>query len=453
MLLKVPKLAPNPLNSASTFMDHLAAFKEFLGDDFESVENKSFSELLKRSIQVLDECPIEKLHRFIPRASEKELACSIITTSIVMHEAGNITPSLYCKLLLLGIRFWTDEELDWLIQAAKLNLLKFDVIDEHIDYYRAIFQCFIKNLMPDDVGSQLEASPGKKLRVAICVSGQLRDYQTAFKTWGFLDLIDHHVDYYIHTWKYLGRRQADRPQHAARSFSGQFLEAYQFVLEQYGFDFIKAQYPALCDFMDKTSQVSEAELQQFYNTPYVVVEDDNNPDILAMSNQQKMLYKIFKCYEYVKSSGKQYDLIIRLRPDKLFEKGKNRVDWLAVTEYSKRTPAVFSVGYTVWLQNGKIAMNDQFAVAAPESFDIYADAYNRSLNGSSGNIIGFEILGHQLFEQGIRIRRLPAIRTSSLSDLPLVETHILRELVKQDSDGRNSETDRVFLAALDGLVS
>ena len=49
------------------------------------------------------------------------------------------------------------------------------------------------------------AERSRPLRVALCVSGQLRGYKEAFPSWPSLGLDDHQVTTFVHTWQSVGQ--------------------------------------------------------------------------------------------------------------------------------------------------------------------------------------------------------------------------------------------------------
>lgn len=446
MALKIPKIVTNPINKEADFMDHVAAFKFFL-DKEDFIPGKSFIDLLESAIAKISASNIDTLYKLASRGTEQELACSIILKSIVNHCLQSQSIEFYYKILLLGMRFWDDQEFDHYLDLLKEQLLKVDISKDCENTYKEVLLKFIhaKSSRSADVVLQ---SP---LRIAICVSGQMRGYEAAFQSWNNLDLQNAEVDYFVHTWTEVGRRIADRPQHAARLFQGEFLEAYNSILELKGYAYIRKNYPTLCEYTLKTSSVKVDDLKRLYNTEHVVIEDDSVGGFLSFSNQQKMLYKIYACNELVKKSGKIYDLVVRIRPDKLFgELNDINVNWRVIAEYSRHYKALFTAGHTVWLQHLGIAMNDQFAVASPEVFDAYAQSFTTMSQEDSDKVIGFRVLAGQLVQHGIRIRRMPIIRHVSLSDIPRMTPDEIYSLLLKDIQGRSLDTDAILLDALNG---
>jgi hypothetical protein len=76
------------------------------------------------------------------------------------------------------------------------------------------------------------------LRIAVCISGQLRGFRQAYPTWTRLGLDHHDCFFAVHAWKKIGRNMPIKSDTAQRCFSGQFLRAYKDVVSRMGYDFI-----------------------------------------------------------------------------------------------------------------------------------------------------------------------------------------------------------------------
>lgn len=444
MSFKVPKIV---VNKKADFMDHVKAFEVFLGEGKkrEKIEGKSFEELLDLSLQLLDTCPAEKLFALVPRSTEQEIAGSIIIDTILQHRFVGQNISFYYKILLMSMRFWDDKTLDSYLEKLEqeVNLTHDEKDSALTQTYKEVITAFIdqKNKRVSPPLSDVS------VKIAVCVSGQMRGYENAFETWENLGFEGHQVDYYVHTWKEVGRRIPDRPQHASRMFGGNFLEAYKTVLVEKGYSYFQQNYPTLCFYASKVSQVSEEQLKAFYNTTHVIVEDESEERFHSMSNQEKMLYKIYECNELLKSSGNHYDVVIRMRPDKLFDKQKAALDWVGISKFSEEYKVLFTVAHVVWFQQGGLAMSDQFAIASPTVFNTYSAAYTKC-EKNDNNIVGFRVLADQLISNGLRIRRLLGVKPLDFSDLPCLKDEEVYNLLVADIQGRELDTDVFLLNAL-----
>ncbi|QPC41528.1 tetratricopeptide repeat protein [Kaustia mangrovi] len=153
-----------------------------------------------------------------------------------------------------------------------------------------------------------------RLKIAICVSGQLRGYVEALRTWRHLGLERHEAHYFVHSWYEIGRKRPNI-MHANRVFGGRFLKTYMKVCQEYGPQRVGKGFPVLLGSFDRMGRVSERDIMDIYDTPHVRLEDDSMEPFSSFSNSKKMYYKIEKAWEMAHDTGVDYDLVIRIRPD------------------------------------------------------------------------------------------------------------------------------------------
>src|SRR5262249_8363825 len=141
------------------------------------------------------------------------------------------------------------------------------------------------------------APPPKRLRIAVCVSGQLRGFRTAFPTWQALGLDGHDVTYFVHTWRNIGIKPLFRTD-PERQPPG-FFETFERIRQQVADGTLIGLYPSLHHrdaFGAKSPlvhfEVERDELVALYETEFVVIEDDEAPEFAKFSNQEKMFHKI-----------------------------------------------------------------------------------------------------------------------------------------------------------------
>ncbi len=239
--------------------------------------------------------------------------------------------------------------------------------------------------------SGLKPAPrDRKLKIGVCVSGQLRGYQDAFPTWKKLGLDQHDADIVVHTWADIGRK-SPTAQNLDRCFHGELLEQVKtyFLTRTLG-EFTR-QYPLLTAGLAEAGKATEDELKAFYGAKQVVVEDDSQDPFKGMPNPQKMYYKIKS------ASGlldlKAYDLIVRIRPDLAIDDAK--IDWHQIQRESLEKGIYFADrGPIVHLEMG-VVYADQFAVGVPEVMDIYAMAFDfQAANGGQCYQVSKHYLPH-----------------------------------------------------------
>lgn len=317
-------------------------------------------------------------------------------------------------------------------------------------------------LVPTPPAPAAKPAP-RRLKIALCVSGQLRGYQGAFPTWAKLGLDAHDVDTYVHTWSIIGRRFPE-PLQAHRVLGGHLLEAYRKACFAVGVDVVAERYPSFSDFFDGEDTVTEAELRRFYGTDAVVVEDDRGNPHRAIHNVVKMHYKIEHCVSLAARSGKPYDLYIRIRPDLLVE-GEGAIDWAGIHHRSVSEGMVFadfgpcvSGGVTVWRFEDEVIplmVGDLFAVGAPRAMIRYASCYSKnrevitqSHHGVPSDYVPHTTLAFLLMLQGVHVAGIEGVRLDSVREPEPVGTEVIYRLLRRDiGDTPRDETDALLLRA------
>ncbi|MCJ2037040.1 hypothetical protein [Methylobacterium sp. J-068] len=207
----------------------------------------------------------------------------------------------------------------------------------------------------------------KRLRIAVCVSGQLRGYRAALATWAKLGLDAHDVHYFVHAWKDVGRKLPVSP--SSGSGSPNLFAAYSRFMHEIDNDLLRRWYPSFFS----QELVTEAELYDLYKADRVVVDDDTLPPFAAMNNSEKMHYKIHAAGRLAREAG-DFDLVIRIRPDK--EVAASNADWIDLLSYSERNDTIFVDRGKVSDGHFNLLIGDQFAFGTQRLMQIYEDTYN-----------------------------------------------------------------------------
>jgi hypothetical protein len=126
----------------------------------------------------------------------------------------------------------------------------------------------------------------RPVRIAICVSGQLRGYQKALATWkSLLALADCEV--FIHCWKNVGQSEPN-PGRKHLPFEGDsFQAAYRAHCMDATAEHVRARYSKLFFALQSDAVASAAELRSAYGTEHVVIEDDRSPKFDGWTNSKK----------------------------------------------------------------------------------------------------------------------------------------------------------------------
>lgn len=284
-------------------------------------------------------------------------------------------------------------------------------------------------------------TPGPRLRVALCLSGQMRGWREALPTWQHLGLQGHAVDIYVHTWRDLGRRLPDpeiMPSVRRVFADAGFAEAFIRAGQRHGLAALQRAYPRLFAGLASQAVVSADELRQAFGPgSTVVVEDEHDPRFDGWDNPTRMHYKIWAAQQLVQASGRPYDLVIRLRPDKLLRGHDWRPDWPALAAQSAHDHSLFCEE-NLGLREG-LVMGDQFAAGAPGAMAAYADAWRlqpqavaEGWPGFPGRFTGHTTLAWTCLWQGLRPQALPGVQFGPMAEASQISGEQLRALLVQD---------------------
>lgn len=303
--------------------------------------------------------------------------------------------------------------------------------------------------------------PGPRLRIALCLSGQLRGWRHASGTWHHLGLQGHDVDVYVHTWQNVGRRLPDpgiMPSVPRVFDHAGFCEAWLAVGRRHSFAAMQLAYPALFAAVARHQAVDEATLQAAFGSDAVVVaEDEREPRFEGWSNQDKMHYKIWAADRLAADSGKSYDLVIRLRPDKTLRGHRAAPDWPALAAESRARRALFCEE-PLGVREG-LVMGDQFAAGAPEVVSAYAAAWTltpqaraEGWHGFPAQFTGHASLAFTCLWQGLRPQQLPGVDFGPIAEDQRLTGPEIAALIAVDlPGGPRHDMDRQLLAALAGV--
>ncbi|WP_367239023.1 hypothetical protein AB1H94_17025 [Pseudomonas fulva] len=277
----------------------------------------------------------------------------------------------------------------------------------------------------------------RKLKIAVCVSGQLRGFKRAKLTWDRLGLEGHDTDYYVHTWKNIGVRFPDptwRP-HVERRFQDKkFVDTYINICEKYGVSKLADMYPRLFSTDGDDFIATMESLKQIYGwDSTIVIDDEQESKFSLFKNPDKMYYKMMESFRLAQESGKDYDLFIRIRPDLKFNEG-TKVDWHDVYEKCALDNVVYTETPPQLKEN--IFVGDQFAVTTFEIGKIYSESYNfhllakeERIAGVPGVRTGHHTLAWNLMVNGIKTDQLTNVKWGGLSDLQKLDNKAIRSLI------------------------
>jgi tetratricopeptide (TPR) repeat protein len=309
-------------------------------------------------------------------------------------------------------------------------------------------------LQPAAASPNISIGNRKLLRIALCVSGQLRGFQRARRTWDLLGFGDHDVSTFVHVWQNVGR-QAMALANEQRGFPKYFVEKYNYLIAQVGLSTLQQRFPSFYAAFRERVDVRKEELEDCYDTKDICIEDDEQPNFKNMTNAMKMYYKVQAAHEMAMAKGDVFDLIIRLRPDKEIA-GTRNLDWYDLLAKSVSERRIFCDYSPVITATGHLLVGDQFAAGCPAVMDLYAHSWSftersgRDLYGFQKGYIGHTNFAHTLFYQGVSPCGVPEIEFGSLFDPAGLSLERLLILARQDCGlTPRDDIDRLFLGAFD----
>jgi len=197
------------------------------------------------------------------------------------------------------------------------------------------------------------------MKVAVCVSGQPRNYEQGYhelKKW-FLDKYD--CDVYLHTWK-----DVNSPMTGGHKFAPTLVE-YKFTENDY-------------DKILELYQPKDSFLQ--HPIPFDTTNIEGHLGY-RLHNMLSGYYSVYACNKLLQDSGKQYDIVIRTRFDLAF------TDYISpeclilkdITQLDLSGINLFEYpilnGYPTRISE----VDDLFAISSMEIMDVYSNCFSHML--------------------------------------------------------------------------
>lgn len=297
------------------------------------------------------------------------------------------------------------------------------------------------------------------LRIAICISGQMRAYKDAFETWQYLNLEKHNVDFYVDTWNEVGFRFPDpiSGNGADRIFGhNPFVLAYMKAGALYGANSMYKNYPVFFEKIQSRSKIITLEdLKSVYGENISAIIEDERELVFEndAGNQKKMFYKIESANNQVIKSEKKYDLIMRIRPDKIINKTKEEIDWYEIARISNSKNVLFSEPVSV---TNVLYIDDQFAVGSPSvmlnysnTAEVQETASNENWYGFTRSLIAHRTLAYSLLYQGVLVRNFMTGKLGGMASTGLLTKEMILDLLLQDlPDGPKTNMDHLLIDSL-----
>lgn len=292
----------------------------------------------------------------------------------------------------------------------------------------------------------------RRLRVAVCVSGQLRGYELALASWRKTLLSGIDPVFFLHSWQAIGRSTAE-PFRAVLPFAGtHFPNAYRMQVNLIGYEAAQARYPTLFDRLKGEAMAEAGTLAALYGGGHIVLENDQAPEFAGFSNQQKMHYKIHAADQMARAAG-EFDLFVRIRPD--LEVRLAPFDWRDLHEAAQSCKVLYTEK-APGLHYGQLMIGDQFAIATPDVMEVYAKTWESfpglaamAAGGCPAEFTGHVSLALTCWYHGIAMEKAPIRFGKLLEARSLSSSEIFNALAKDLSGRRQQDSvDTALLSAV-----
>lgn len=348
----------------------------------------------------------------------------------------------------------SDNEYAWLIEAMRqrLDLVSMQASGLHTVEGAVGNIALLARIDPLPAPAML--SHRRRLRIALCVSGQLRGYKHAFPTWSNLEFDQHETSVYVHVWKAVGRNW-QRIWFFSRS--NPFL--WGTLVGPGAMQFLRDRYPRLAAAAEAAalegSEASVEELQSFYGTPFVRIEDDQRDQFNNKTNLWKMHYKIEQAQRLALEDGREFDLMVRLRPDREMLPATD-LDWGAIHSESLAHRVVFTDSAYMFTER-QTWIGDQFAVGTQDVMNVYCGAFSDMESFARSGKRPLDLPDHLrphtnmfylCFYRGLLGKTMRGAGFGELLDPAMLSVSDVLALTLQDVAGRTlDDFDRQFIGA------
>ena len=331
-----------------------------------------------------------------------------------------------------------------LYSSIVINLLEQDKTKQKLHSYimNRLFKC-----------SDSHTIISKKPKVALCISGQLRGYKEAFDS--ISKLIIHNkdieVDTYVHSWINIGARKLSGVNMERLTTANNFNKAFKEITQSFTEKSLQDRYYSLNNLICESKMIDEEEVKLFYNTPHVVLDDENEDKFKQMTNSEKMYYKMYEVNKLVKESKEHYDIVIRIRPDMKIEKMFS-VSWNKIAKECNINNTVF--GETPYrLDFSLFAMPEAFVIGSQRNMDIYTSTWKTLEYFLKYKMPGARAQAHEagafrLWLSNSKIESLKnfALSVSNQKKLSIIE---INTLLKDQLKVSTCEYDKLLLKAIE----
>lgn len=329
----------------------------------------------------------------------------------------------------------------------------FDVFEEHKDK--------INLKITLNHAKNIPKNKSKKPKVALCISGQLREYTSVHESTIKFIANEYDADIFIHTWDNSGNRL---PKPTRAGYCQIFPENFYAVIEKHQLlgQRLFERYPSLKAAILYGDKINKRAIKQCYgeNTTVIIEKESDMADIFTKlsrkpgwakhPNQAKMYYKIYACNELKKKKEEEqgflYDVVIRFRADQPLE-APFSLESIYDVIYDDNviySDGVFAYGY-----------GDIFAYGSSKAIDHYSSIWLNvekfseldTLPAFRFPVVPHNILFDYLFYSEFKVRHAPHYKVLPLARGKINKTKIVNS-IEHDRQNELDDIDREIITTL-----
>jgi hypothetical protein len=242
-------------------------------------------------------------------------------------------------------------------------------------------------------------------RIAVLISGQMRNFQAGWSTQKEL-IKNLNAEIFVSTWENTGRKAPDNPEHAFRVLSGDALSVFRNIWAELGTTEFQKRYASIFGNNSKRIITIE-EISKLYGISEKNICLDS--DLNLSNNSEKMYYRWQRAVEIF--DFKQFDVIVRIRPDSTFE---NEIDFKSEIRnriYAGKNMILVDKFSNTFHRIGMVC-GDSVAVGQSNLMIKYLNTHKRHKKhslpvfGSPSKYVAHGNLAWNLNSQGIEVRKL-----------------------------------------------
>jgi Sulfotransferase family len=416
---------------------------------------------------------LAKIRKALAESREPDTETGIVSRFVLEGSQFKLTPERRKTLIsVLGgkprsvvipiLHWWTHPLSNFKIDDDKIAFLR-EISDMQKTQGRDTMALMLRIVAGDNMSNALSGAKislgrkrkplKRKLKVALCVSGQLRGYESSFPTWKDSALFkDADVSVFVSSWHQVGRK-FPIPPHADRTFSGSFLNTYRETWARIGArEGISQKYPAFTALLEDSAQVRREDLIDVFQTESIELINDADDQFIDFTNQEKMFFHIGNAYRMAARTKNRFDLFMRLRPDLEYFKPKN-FRWTEILDQSYQTGTFFTDhAFKVSDPHG-LFVGDQVSLGRKKSFEHYCSIFSKLRTPHKDSVITLDggpkphsTFGYHLAAGGIVPVSFQAASPPNLLDPSPVLPDAIAEALARDVPPDRRSSDPLWCA-------